>query len=81
MADRNGFIEALDTALQHAETPVWMKPVLLKLRDDHGDLREHLDWHRRWRGVLGKVGTTALGAAGVGLLWWILSGGARALVP
>jgi hypothetical protein len=59
--DRNGFIEALDAALQSSDTPTWIKPILLRMRDDHTDLREHLDWHDRLRGVAWKVGLPILG--------------------
>ena len=81
MADRNGFIEVLDAALQCAETPIWIKPVLLKMRDDHTDLRDHLDWHSSITGMLAKVGTGVLGAIGLAVAWWLLSGGAATIVP
>ena len=73
MADNNGILKRIDDALESPETPGYMVPVLLCIRDDHVRLGEHLDWHSRLNGEAGKILVGVLSALALMLVVWLLS--------
>jgi hypothetical protein len=74
MVNTNGFREKLDLALANAETPEWVKPILLCMRDDHDALERHLAAAESSRLSWSKVAWSIIEKIMLVIVGWFLAG-------
>lgn len=74
MKDANNILEKIDYSLQMEETPHWIIPILLCIRDDHITLRDHLEAHARWSRPVSQMLFNAVTAAITAVALWFLAG-------